>query len=775
MNNHRTLAILLSGTALVGTPALAQEASDQGSGSGFDEIVVSARKRDESLLDVPVAISALSADALTDRGIRGFNELNDFVPGMRYENSSTNRNDRGFTTVTMRGMFPGDSANRQAVSVFIDGVAAPGGAVPGLSDVERVEVVKGPQSAYFGRSTFAGAINFITAAPSLTEIKGKIDLSYATYNQIDASTTIEGPLIADRLAVRLSGRFYKADGQYDNEGYSGRLGDRETRSVAFSVIAKPTDTLTLRSFFSYWEDSDGPSAQGALTENYYNCNPGGTARQVRGLNYTCGGIGSVPRATMSQNTSPNGQSRFDVITGGPAATVLSDDFIDHMGLERRAYIGNLLADWAIGDYTLAGSFSHAQNRWAALTDTYNRAPDGTGYYSTVYVPNDQENTSAEIRLSSPVDRPFSWLIGANYYHEDIRFQTLAYRANAISQLSRDTDYVARTFGVFGSATYDFGGGFSLVGEGRFQWDTIDTTVNNVGGFQRKATFDSFSPRVILNYAAAPTINFYASYAKGTRPGTFNNGFFALPAAAQAQVNAQVGDVPVDVAEEKLTSYEAGVKGDMFDRRLRVLASVYYSEWRDRQVTSNIAYTIGATTSTSGIIFSSGSVNLYGLELETAFKITPQLTLEGTFNWAGTSIRSTSCLECVAINGVANPVDNTMERYPEFSGTAALSYERPISAAWNGFARLDYIYTGKQYATAANISYTDAANRFNLSLGISNDDFRIEVFGRNIFDNKVPTNILRYTNPNSNAAQGLNLIVVAPPERATFGVRTIAHF
>jgi len=795
MTHIRSIPHYMASTALVllafsASTAVAQEttgpaaAVDSGS---IDEIVVSARKRNESLLDVPVAITALSGDALAARGIKDLNSLNDFVPGLRYENSSANRNDRGFATITMRGMYPGDSPNRQAVTAFVDGVAIPGGAIPGMTDIERVEVVKGPQSAYFGRSTFAGAINFITVAPSLTEYKGTINGSYASYNDIDTSLSVEGPIIKDKLAIRVSARHYKTDGQYENVGYSGRLGARETNSFAVSVIAKPIDALTVRGYFTAWRDNDGPSAQSILTESSYNCNAGSTTvRQVNGLSYICGAVGNSNPATLSQNIAPNGRSNFLNITG--ASPILPSDFIDHMGLTRKEFQANMTADYDLGSHTLSGSFGKNHNQWAALTDTYNRAPDGTNYYSTVYLPYNINNTSAELRLASSASGPLKYMIGGNYYNESIKFQTLAFRpsttsaAGGITPLSQPTDYQARTFGIFGSASYDLTNRFSISGEARYQWDRIHHIVTPVGSVPTvnlEQTFKSFSPRVILNYKLESAVNVYASYAKGTRPGTFNSNYLAFNTYQQAQLTASAGRaIPTAVPEEKLTSWEVGLKGDFLDRRLRVLLSAYYGQWRNRQINQNLAYLAtptSTTLSTATLTFPDGSTNLWGLEFETTVKPVAHVTLDGTFNWAHTKILYNQCAECLATTGVANTVGASMERYPEFSGTFSATYDHELGNGWNGFVRGDYIYVGKQYATADNLTWLRSANRVNASIGIESGAYRVELFSRNLFNNKVASNILRNANPFSNAAEGVNLIVLAAPEKQTFGIRGSAKF
>ncbi len=758
------------------TPAVeTQPDSDQ-----LGDVIVTARKRGESILQVPVSITALDAAGIAARGIRDLNGLNDFVPGLRYENSAANRNDRSFYTITMRGMYPGDSPNRPAVGVFLDGVSIPGGALPGLTDIERVEVVRGPQSAYFGRATFAGAINFITVAPSLTDFKGTISGSSESYGTTEDSVTVEGPILADKLAIRLTGRHYHTDGQYDNVGYGGKLGERETNSFGASIIAKPIDRLTIRGYFSIWEDKDGPSAQAALTEQDYNCNPGGTGRAVNGLNYICGGIGSINTARMAQNTVAGTNGDFYTLTNSGHG-VVSPDFITHQGLHRNEYQANGTANYDLDGFSVAGSVGHNQNNWAVITDTYNRPPDGTGYYSSVYLPYHIVNTSAELRVSTNSSGPFKAMLGGNFYHESILFEGRALRPNAtgvptITQLTQPTDYLATTYGIFGSASYDVTSKLTLSGEGRYQFDTIHHHVMTVGGFNQQQTFRSFNPRAIIDYKIDPLVSLYASFARGTRPGTFNSNLPGFTAAQQAQLIANAGgSIPLAVPEETLNTYEAGVKGEFFDRRLRILADGYYGQWRHRQINQNIAYTTGTTTSTATFTFPNGSTDLWGIEAEATLKVTRNFTFDSTFNWAHTKILYTVCAECVAINGIADPAGNSMERYPQFSGTAGIAYFHPIYAGWSGTARLDYIYTGKQYATEDNIAYLKSADRFNLTIGVENAKYRVEIFGRNIFDSKVPSNILRNANPFGNVAEGANLIILAAPEKPTFGARVAVKF
>ncbi|MDZ7896334.1 MAG: TonB-dependent receptor [Sphingobium sp.] len=617
-------------------------------------------------------------------------------------------------------------------------------------------------------------------------MKGSVDVSYSSYISIDAKVSVEGPIVEDKLAVRLAGRHYHTDGQHKNAGYSGRLKERDNAVDRFQLHRCRPKRPPCAAMPPIGKIAMAPSAQSPLTEADYNCNVGGNGRvpagSTTGFNYICGNVGNIVPSKMSQNIDRGGSLNFGGVTNPAAvgATALRRIYLTIWASNVKPIRHALDDRSGRGRSYLSAAVSHNRNQWAALTDTYNRPPDGTGYFSTVYLLYDIENNSAELRLASPDNGRLTYMVGGNYYWESIDFFTRASRGATPTNLGAPTDYRARTFGVFGSASYELLDGLKLSGEARYQWDRVNhigySAVTGEESANLAKTFKSFTPRVILNYEITPTVSTYASWSRGTRPGTFNTNYALFSPAIQAQLTANAGrEIPIAVAEEKLTMYEAGLKGEFFGRRLRVLSAFYYGEWRNRQINQNIAYLTGTTTSTATLTFPDGSTNLWGVELEGAFQATRDLTLEGTFNWAATDIRSVACSECVAIDGVINPVGNTMERYPEYSGTAAINYQPRINDDWTGIVRVDYIYTGKQYATAANVAWINSASRINLRVGASSAKYTLELFARNIFDDKTPSNVLRNTNPNGSAAQGLNTIALAAPERATIGVRGAVRF
>ncbi len=369
---------------------------------------------------------------------------------------------------------------------------------------------------------------------------------------------------------------------------------------------------------------------------------------------------------------------------------------------------------------------------------------------------------------------FSFLFGGNYLKQSNTFVGRAYRptsSTTISELSRYTVGASRTLGLFGSLNYDIVSGLSISAEGRYQWDRVKQDVD-FANLHVANTFKSFTPRVILNYDIRRNLNIYASYSEGRRPGTFNGGLSTLTDFARTQILAQFA-VPLAVPEEKLVNYEAGIKGQFLDRRLTLLASTYYGKWTGRQISQNIAYrptATSTTTQTNTFLLPSGRTNLWGVELQATARVTDELTIDGTYDWAATKIKFTSCTECVAVNGILNPVGNRMERYPAHTASVNVTYEKPITDDWTGFVRSQYVYTGKMYETAANVAWTAPSNVFHGAIGARNDVYSVELFARNLFNNKAPNNILRNANPNASTAQGASLIILAPPERRAVGVR-----
>ena len=202
---------LITSLMLPGVAAMAQSLV-------LEEIVVTARKIEENLMEVQLAITAFSAQDIESRNMKDLNDISSFTPSFNFANQQggSGRNDRSTNSLTFRGLFLGNNIGLSAGGqLFIDGAPVIGAQTPSISDVERIEVLKGPQSAYFGRSTFAGAINFVTRDPG-DEFAGRINAEYSEFGSHDLALSLEGPIVEDKLAIRVGARSVHEGGYYKN-------------------------------------------------------------------------------------------------------------------------------------------------------------------------------------------------------------------------------------------------------------------------------------------------------------------------------------------------------------------------------------------------------------------------------------------------------------------------------------------------------------------------------------------------------------------------------
>ncbi|MBA4353195.1 MAG: hypothetical protein C0409_00745, partial [Novosphingobium sp.] len=266
-------------------------------------------------------------------------------------------------------------------------------------------------------------------------------------------------------------------------------------------------------------------------------------------------------------------------------------------------------------------------------------------------------------------------------------------------------------------------------------------------------------------------------------------FRTLTPSAQQQVLDATGGVAEAVPEDKVKMGEVGFKGTMFDNRLRILFSAYYGMWTNRHVPNIIPYynnlnadgtpAAGEVLRSVQLTNSNGKVELKGIEVEAALLVTTGLTVEGTFSISDTKIKQTGCTDCLALIGTLNPVGKQLPFYPKYAGSASVTYERDLADGVSGFVRGDVIYTGKQYETEANLAYTGAAALVNLRMGVDFDNYRVELFARNLLDNDTATSLSRGSqsiyNPNGTIARTANGITVSLPEPQTFGIKGTVKF
>ena len=767
-------ASAIAATLLNGLTAFSAQAATQ-----LEEIVVTARKREESLLEIPFAISAFSEADLRAADLKDFTDLSLFTPGLTFQNATGNRADRGSPNIIIRGLnLQSFSGSSDPALLFIDGAPVFGGEIGAFIDVERVEVLRGPQTAYFGRNTFSGAINLITKDPGE---------ELGSFGTNDLQGSIEGAIIPDKLSARLSARRNEKGGQYRNNVNGKReIGEQLNESFVGTVVFRPTESVKLKLRANYTELEDGSPPNIRFPGSYANCDPDGNGS----VTWLCGeppGVSEAKPILGSSNAfDPNyfnnyKQNVIDVYSLFSGSSVRDQAvgggvFIDGMGLAKEVLGANFQATIDLQNgMTLDWISAYAETKGIIVNDENSLAREnnfaGGGVLSDVFhLERYDENMSHEIRLASDSDQQLRWVVGANYIENDNIASCIAGVFFAPTSFTCRPVLEVSTTGVFGGVYYDITEQLTLSGELRYQNDEIDvpsgglsTDFNDVGG------------RITLEYELRDGLMAFVNYSRGFRPGGFNSIYTTLTPAEQAELAANSG-TGLDVDPETLDQFEIGIKGSAMGGRLAGSAVAYVGEISDQQVqqVGNFTRESDNTTQVAGVLANIGTLGMHGIELEGGFQATEKLSFQGSFAWNYTEFEDGSCRACVT-NGVLSDEEghlgNQLFWAPEYTASFVANYEQQVMNGMNGFARVEVLYESTKYATEANLYETGDRELVNLRVGVDQDRYRVELYVANLFDNDTYYNVSRNTDLDNFG----NAFVAALPDRRRYGVRAFVNF
>lgn len=771
---------------LTSTLLLSAFASEALAQAALEEIIVTARKRDESLMEIPLAISAFSAETLEKMNLTEMNEIAAFTPGFHYQNQvggGSGRNDRSASSLTFRGLYlgtNGQGANAGAL-VFIDGAAVIGGQAPPFLDMQRVEVLKGPQSAYFGRSVLSGAINYVTRTPNTEEFQGRVTASFAEYDTSLLQFSVEGP-VTDSLALRFSASRDEKGGHYKNfSNPSQHLGDRSTDSAALQALWQPSDKLTVTGYLHYMEHDDGPPAQAALKDSTgdFNCDLGG-----RG-GYYCGelpGISDLPDSYISGFYESTDEF-FRGINDPLQNTLLPVSFTQKPGLKREAYNAHIRFDYDTDSgYTLSSLTAHHSDKDMALIDLNFRQETGTGVWA-LNVQSKFKDYSQEFRITSPQEEQFRWTLGVNYLYTDtptggvggtFPFGTL--RSSGITAVE------SKTPSVFGGIAYDITDKLTLSVDARYQEDEIskqqlegrDAGVSPPPPLDEEvsATFTAFSPRISLDYQYADNSTVYALFSRGYRPGGFNNVLVFRPDEVVEQFEQFGAKKAYD--QEQLDNYELGIKSSWLEGRLQTRLALYYDPYTSGQSQITVVFENEfGDVDLASVIVNTGESTLMGVEFEFDAAPTENLSVSGSFGLADSEVKSFFCADGILVNGSPDCNGNQLPQAARLTWSLSGEYGRALTGGYDWFARADYSHQGKQYTDYSNAAYIGDRDLVNARIGIRSETLSLEAYVTNLTDqDAAPSATIGndlFTFANSNE------IRLSLAQKRMFGVRAVYNF
>ena len=690
----------------------------------LEEIVVTAQRRESTLLQAPIAVSAFDASEIERR--QSFNVV-DIVNNVPNLIGNNNIGQGTATTVFLRGVGTTESIVTidPGLGFYIDDVYIARQGVNNFSlfDVERVEVLRGPQGTLYGRNTNAGAIKVISKKPS-DEFEFAGEVSYGRFDRYNAKVSVNGAL-SDKAFVRATAIREKGNGYIENRGTGKNVNDKDVLGARLQTRLLPTDSVTVDLSVD-WSESD---ASGLY------------AKDVLGF------------------TRPFDGDLFAV-----------DSSIDTQNIGRAWGIGANVS-WDINDTTTFQSITSWRNNYQSWNLDLTDQPVSI---FNLYTINDSDQLSQELKLNGTLaDDRLEYVTGLFYFKED-SFSFIGDEINLfitptvrvpLPFFTRDYDVDVRSYAAFAEATYSFTDDLRLIVGGRFTRDEkgidiIHKVAGTVGlvsdgpivdwdsatlrslGTPTEQTFEEFTPRLGIQYDINDDMNVFAMFTRG-----FKSGGWAARTNNPAEVQ--------EFAPEIVDNYEVGLKSNLLDGQVRLNLDAFYYDY------TNLFNS--ATGAGGNFIVATNDAEVYGLEGEITARITEQLDIFGNFGWQKGKYLGVD----PALAGVV--VGEKLQRLPEFNAQLGFTYVQPVSNDWNARVTANYNYSDSHFTNLQNtpLAKSGTIDLVSAAINFEREDEQLS-FGiscRNCLDDEYISQSLDFS--------GLGFLTVYAGEPATwlFTVKT----
>lgn len=675
---------LVSHAALAQDTVAEQPKEDQAS-TGIEDIVVTATRREARLQQVPVAVTAIGGDSLQSADVSTVRTLTQVVPGF-----VGSRNMGVFQPVVRgvgsTGISIGDEPN---IATYIDGVYQPESAANwiDLVEVERVEVLRGPQGTTFGRNATGGLINVITPDPSF-DFRGKASLRVGRMRReagdYDARLYVTGP-ISEKAAIDLSGLFRKNDGYIDDLVRGGTLGDQRVIDLRSKVLFKPTDNFKIvltGEFFDQQSTTNSPQPVDGNT----------AGRRFPGV----------------------------ILPTGPWQASLTD--VPLLNLRRWTFA--LHTKLELDGINLETTSGFLNLRWNQTTDS-DASNLRLGNFPAIF---NSESGSQEIKLSSSNPGPLQWLVGGYYFqfggHAFLQPWTAANPGLPLAGPTLEPDLGGRSFAGFADVTYEAMPGLFVNLGGRYTTEKREFSqtlngnlvVNNVD-----KTFNKFNYKVGLRYEINNTTNIYATWSTAFKSGVYNM--------------ASTRNVPVE--PEEIKAAEFGIKSDPLNW-LRVNLATYYYDYKNLQLQSRDSF------SGNYILQNASNAEIYGGELETTIVPTRDLRLRAALAYTHARYKDFPAAQgffpgpdggntVVTIDASGN----VMTRAPKWSGNVGVDWGHDLGGGRINISG-NLSFSSRLFYDFANNFSQGAYTLSNMSIGWTpkSENWKVSVWATNLTNEKV---------------------------------------
>ena len=743
-----TVAGIVIGQGAVGFAA-AQDSGDSVSDLS-DEIIVTARNRAESIQDVPLAITAFGEDDFTKRNIENLDEVARLTAGLSFEDFSG-----GFATPIIRGQTQTRiTALESNVSVFLDGVYIPRAWAfdLGTSNLTRIEVVKGPQSARYGRNAFAGAINYVPYKATLSEdpISGQATGTVGSDERFDGGIRAN-LVLGERVAIAGSYKYSTFDGTIGNdqpftgleleEGTNGNVGGYENQSFSGSIIVNPIDKLTIEGSFNRFDVTQEARAIQTFSQFADNLNAGSSGALFGFIPFT-------NSLLSGEFEDPPEEATVD-----PRASALISDTNIYRASANYEISDALQISYTFGliegDVTSAGSSEVDQVNCGLLpfgppTCAFTASPIGSIDY-----------TSHEARLVYDAGEAWRFELGGFISNGDDVFDTQFFSLPVLvpgvtdpatveagtasltdpnlTGIFTETDITA-IFGAFEWRSPD--DRFKFNAELRYSENDISGSNLAVPVADRVILNDTFSfltPRITAEYRVSEESLAYASVARGAKAGGFN------PQATLAE--NQVFD------EELNWTYEIGLKNQFWDNRFTLNGAIFYTDWSDLQISSP---DFGAPDPFAASITDNlGGATVFGLEVESRLQLSENLSLDGSISYTDAEYDDGVADQRFAVAGACDDIvcpangdvsGNQIERTPSTQVAFGAQWDGTLPA-WDAsyYIRGDFSWQSSFFASPINIATIPSRFLLGASAGVTIDRVDASIWVRNLTDENFISN------------------------------------
>lgn len=753
------LVILAAASACLPTLAVAAQPAGTRSSSDaratvLESVLVTARRREENLQSVPAAVSVVSGDLLDSSYTVNTQQLSQLVPALYY-NSANPRN----TAYTIRGL----GSNTLSISAANDGIepgvgfyvdqvyhGRPATASFDFTDIERVEVLRGPQGTLFGKNTTAGAIHIISREPTF-EPEGNFEVSYGDEDFVQAKGGISGPLFKDVVAGRLAAQITQRDGLLTNVNTGEKLNELDNYAVRGQLLFAPTENLRLRLIGDVSDLDSACCTQGFLRVGQSLRSP---ARQFPGL---AAGLGYEPpsRDVFDRLSDIDTALRINTQDGGVS----------------------LIADWNLGRTTMTSVTAWRYWDWDVSND---RDYTGIPIQLVQRIPSRQDQYSQEFRLASNGDTRLGYVAGLYYYSQEISGRPtsiygpeaaywLLSQANFTVPIPRNlldgygqegnSRFEMKSYAAFGEVNYDFTerltatlglrytfedkegtyatqvfGGLDLTGLPPATAAELNRAKLSIFRPQNYSVTDdggSLSGRANLAYSFTDDLMSYVSYAYGYKSGGLNVSGLPLDALNQPTLATAV------IEDEKNTTYELGLKYTMFDNRATLNLAGYWTVVEDYQANVVSSLETAAIRSYPANI---PEVRVRGVEADFAALLFAGFTVRASAAYAdgeNTDYRAGPCpLEVQTAATVACDLTGVpFAGLSDWAGTLGFDYQLPLGTG-AFLVHADSNWRSGYYSdtSASRFTWIDGYNVTNASVGYRfKGGWEVDVFARNLFD------------------------------------------